>query len=255
MVTWYPLLADKQFHIFKANASFETAFSLYKFDTELRKSITSELEKIEVAIRSQMAYSLSTLYHSFWLEDETLFINVAKHQTTLAKVKDEILRSDEDFIISFKSKYSNSFPPAFITLEITSFGALSRLYENLIAGKAKREIAQSFGLADKVFTSWLHSFVYIRNMCAHHSRLWNRLLQIQPLFPRNTYHTWLSTKSVCNNKVFYILSMVVYFLNTVNPKHTFKQKLENLFLKYPNVDRAAVGFPADWRNELLWKDV
>jgi len=44
----------------------------------------------------------------------------------------------------------------------------------------------------------------------------------------------------------------IYLLNIVNPNHTFKQKLENLFLKYPNVDRAAMGFPANWENEPLW---
>ena len=53
--------------------------------------------------------------------------------------------------------------------------------------------------------------------------------------------------------MYYILSMIIYLLNIVNPNHNFKQKLEDLFLKYPNVDRVAMGFPADWRNESLWK--
>jgi abortive infection bacteriophage resistance protein len=55
---WYPLLADKQNHVFKPDADFETAFSLYKFDRELRKLIIPELEKIEVAIRSKIAHVL-----------------------------------------------------------------------------------------------------------------------------------------------------------------------------------------------------
>jgi len=46
--------------------------------------------------------------------------------------------------------------------------------------------------------------------------------------------------------------MIIYLLNTINPNHTFKQKLESLFKKYPNVDRAAMGFPAGWENEALW---
>jgi hypothetical protein len=29
---WYPLLADKQNHVFKPDADFETAFNLYRFD-------------------------------------------------------------------------------------------------------------------------------------------------------------------------------------------------------------------------------
>ena len=252
-VYWRPLLADKQNLVFKPNASFDTAFALYKFDRELRRLILSELEKIEIAIRSQMAYSLSTAHGSFWMENEALFVNSDKHQDTLAKIHSELSRSDEEFVISFKSKYSNLLPPSFITLEITSFGTLSRLYENLKSDIAKREISQTFGLADVVFISWLHSFVYIRNVCAHHARLWNKPLQIQPLFPRRTQYTWLTDRTACNNRVYYVLSMIIYFLNTVNHNHTFKQKLESLFQKYPNVDRAAMGFPANWRTELLWK--
>ena len=200
-----------------------------------------------------MTYSLSTAHDSFWTGDETLFVDTDKYQTTLAKIQNELERSDEEFIISFKANYSNPLPPSFITLEITSFGTLSRLYENLKSDIAKREISQTFGLADVVFISWLHSLVYIRNVCAHHARLWNKPLQIQPLFPRRTRHTWLIDKTVCNNRVYYVLSMIIYLLNTVNPNHTFKQKLENLFLKYPNVDRAAMGFPANWQIEPLWK--
>ncbi|MDR0863823.1 MAG: Abi family protein [Candidatus Symbiothrix sp.] len=250
---WYPLLADKHNHVFKSDANFETAFNLYKFDRELRKLIISELEKIEVAVRSKTAYILSTECNAFWIEDTALFANTAKHRTTLAKIGDELSRSDEEFILSFKSKYSNPYPPSFILLEITSFGALSRLYENLKSGKAKRDIANAFGLPDKVFMSWLHSFVYIRNVCAHHARIWNRWLRIQPLFPKNATNTWLINKQVGNNRMYYALSMILYMLNTVNPKHTFRQKLENLFQKYPNVDRQAMGFPADWQNEPLWQ--
>ena len=252
---WYPLLADKQNHIFKPNANFETAFNLYKFDRELRKLINSELEKIEVAIRVKMANVLSVLYDSFWVEDVTLFANQQVHQSTLEKIQEELNRSDEEFIIAFKSKYSNRFPPSFILLEITSFGALSRLYSNLKSGKDKKDVAKAFGLSAKAFESWLHSLVYIRNMCAHHARLWNRQVGIKPLFPRHTHNTWIDTNGVSNRKMYYVFSMIIYLLNVVNPKHTFKQKLENLFQKYPNVDRMAMGFPTGWRNELLWKDV
>jgi abortive infection bacteriophage resistance protein len=251
-VYWRPLLADKQNLVFKPNATFEKAFALYKFDRELRVLILSELEKIEIAVRSQMSYSLSITHGSFWMENQSLFADFDKHHETLTKIRSELSRSDEEFVISFKSKYTNPLPPSFITLEITSFGTLSRLYENLKSDFAKREISQTFGLSDVAFISWLHGFVYIRNVCAHHARLWNKPLQIQPLFPRRTQHTWLKDKSVSNNRIFYILSMIIYLLNTVNPNHTFKQKLESLFQKYPNVDRAAMGFPANWQTEPLW---
>jgi abortive infection bacteriophage resistance protein len=251
---WYPLLADKKNHVFKSNTNFETAFNLYKFDRELRKLIIAELEKIEVAVRSKMAYLLSMTCGVFWIEDENLFADPLIHQTTLDKVKDELSRSDDDFILSFKSQYSNPLPPSFMSVEITSFGTLLRLYNNLLPGKMKKDIAGIFGLPDSVFASWLHTIISIRNICAHHERLWNRQLRIQPLFPRKPQFMWLTNKTIGNNRLFYALSMIIYLLNIINPKHTFKQKLENLFLKYPNVDRAAMGFPANWQSEPLWEN-
>lgn len=249
---WYPLLIDKKSHFFKPNATFEIAFNLYKFDRELRKLILSELEKIEVAVRTKMTHILSLVYGTFWIEDASLFSNQSIHQSTIDKIQDELTRSDEEFILSFKSKYSNSFPPSFILLEITSFGALSRLYSNLKSGKPKRDIAKSFGLPDIVFASWLHSLVYIRNVCAHHARIWNRPMSVQPLFPKSASETWLHDRQIGINRVFYALSMVIYLLNVVNPNHTFKQKIETLFKKYPNVDRSAMGFPVNWKLEPLW---
>ena len=249
---WYPLLADKQNHFFKSNATFEAAFNLYRFDRELRKLILSELEKIEVAVRTKMTHILSLVYDAFWIEDASLFSNYSIYQSTIEKIQDELIRSDEEFILAFKSKYSNPLPPSFILLEITSFGALSRLYSNLKSGKVKRDIAKSFGLPDVVFASWLHSLVYIRNVCAHHARIWNRPMSVQPLFPKNASGVWLHNRQVGINRVFYALSMIIYLLNIVNPSHTFIQKLEILFKKYPNVDRAAMGFPANWKLEPLW---
>jgi len=249
---WYPLLADRKNQIFKSGASFETAFNLYKFDRELRQLIISELEKIEVSVRTKMAYHLSVVHGVFWIANEMLFTNRDIYQATLAKIDEELSRSDDEMILSFMTQYSNPYPPSFMMLEVTSFGTLLRLYNNLLPGKLKKDIAAGFGLPDTVFASWLHSIVSIRNVCAHHERLWNRKLRIQPLFPRRTQHTWLADKTVSNNRIYYVLSMMIYFLNTVNPNHTFKQKLENLFLKYPNVDRAAMGFPANWENEPLW---
>ena len=250
---WYPLLADKDKHIFKLGANFETAFNLYKFDKELRRLIVIELEKIEIAVRSKIVHLLSATYGPFWIENASLFVNPKKHNTTITKINDEFSRSDEEFIASFKSKYSNPLPPAFMTMEISSFGTLSLLYSNLKPGFKKREIASHFGLSDTVFSSWLHSIVYIRNICAHHARLWNRLMSIQPLSPRNPKNPWLTNFQINNKRVYYLLSIIVYLLDTINPNHTFRQKIENLFLKYPNVDVRAMGFPLDWKSETLWK--
>ena len=55
-----------------------------------------------------------------------------------------------------------------------------------------------------------------------------------------------------NNRAYFILSMISYLLQTVNPKNSFGSRLMKLLSKYPNVDPSAMGFPAAWKNEPLW---
>ncbi len=202
---WYPLLADKQNHIFKPTATFNTAFNIYCFDKELRKLVLSELEKIEIAVRAKMIYILSHKYGAFWFQNPTIFKNPVEYAKTITAIEKEFKRSDEEFIRAFKSKYIEPLPPSWMILEITSFGSLSRLYQNLLPTKEKREIAHYFGLADSVFETWLHSIVYLRNVCAHHTRLWNRIMQITPQNPRKPHFDWIKNPSIVNNRTYYAL--------------------------------------------------
>ena len=107
---------------------------------------------------------------------------------------------------------------------------------------------------DQSHCPWMHSIVYIRNVCAHHSRLWNRVMSIQPIKPINTRKTWLANSAVANNKTYFILSMVLYLLQTINPKNSFSRRFQNLLAKYPNVDSRAMGFPSNWKDEIIWKE-
>ena len=250
---WYPLLADKENHRFKPASTFEAAYTIYKFDSELRKLIITELEKIEVAVRTQVAYILSSQYNGYWFADSSLFNNPVRHAKILSKIDEEYQRSDEEFVTAFKAKYSNPFPPSWITMEITSFGTLSILYNNLLPGRAKRNIANYFGLPDTVFASWLHSIVYIRNICAHHCRLWNKALSIRPLMPRSPRKPFVTLPANGTRQVYFKLSMIVYLLDIINPNHSFVTRFKDLLNRYPSIDVRAMGFPANWENEDIWK--
>lgn len=249
---WYPLLSDKENHTFKKGADFETAFKLYCFDSKLRKLIVCELEKIEIAIRAKMIYVLSHKYGAFWFSSPAIFKNPVKHADSITKIGQEYSRSDEEFIKAFKNKYSNPLPPSWISVEVTSFGTLSMLYSNLIPGKAKREIANHFGVTDSVFETWLHSIVYLRNICAHHSRLWNRSMSIRPQIPKKTTKHWIKTTHIKSNKIYFMLSIIRYLLQTVNPKTSLTKKLNTLLSEHPNVDVNAMNFPVNWEEEPLW---
>lgn len=237
---------------FKAGATFDDAYSIYKFDSELRKMICSEMEKIEISIRTQLSLIMGDEYGIYWFEDSSNFRDANRHTGLLASLESELRRSDEDTIVNFQHKYSNAFPPSWMTFEISSFGTLSMMYKWLNAGHARRKVARFYGLSDTVMESWLHSMVYVRNICAHHSRLWNRQLSINALVPRRTYLPFINIPTD-TKRVYYITSILLYFLQAVNPQNTFAARFKSLLAKYPNVDASAMGFSCDWKNEALWQ--
>jgi len=250
---WYPLLSDKDNHVFKPGARFEDAYDIYLFDRNLRQLVVKELEKIEIAIRAKMIYVFSHQFGPYWYTDFSLFKNNHKLTSTLSKISEEYQRSDAQFINAFRKKYSDSLPPSWTTFEIISFGSISRLFAQTKPGKSKREVSEYFGLDDNTLVSWLHGLVYVRNVCAHHSRLWNRVMRIQPSIPIKPKNLWLSIRTVPNNKTYYILSMILYLLNSIDEANSMVMDLRSLLANYKNVDPAAMGFPKNWGNELLWK--
>ena len=88
-------------------------------------------------------------------------------------------------------------------------------------------------------------------------------MRIQPVLPRSPHKPFLTQTTyihpetaqtlMLNNKTYFILSMIVYLMNTINPKHTIQSKFKALLEKYPNIDTRAMGFPDTWKNEPLWK--
>lgn len=250
---WHPLLEEpKANHIFKFGADFQTSFRVYQFDTELRLLILKELEKIEIAIRSQMTYILSHNKNIFWYTDTQYFSSQKEHFYSLKKLQAEYDRSDEQYIKNFRNKYSDPLPPSWMMLGIISFGTLSKLYRNLRPGLSKRYIAKEFGLDENTFSSWIHSFVYVRNVCAHHSRLWNKTMSIKPKRPLVPTYTWLNNQNVRNDNTYFILSMILYFLQSFDPQNQLVFNLKILMKRYPDIDKTAMGFPLYWENEMLW---
>ncbi|MET7257528.1 Abi family protein [Dyadobacter fermentans] len=251
---WYPLLANKEKHLFKPGAQFENCFKLYRFDRELRSTITSELEKIEIAVRAKIIYNLSEQAGPFGYLSPAIYKKPQQfHDYLHPKLNEEYARSDEEFIRAFRIKYANPLPPSWMAMEIVSFGTLSRLFSYLKPGREKRGIANHFGLSESVFENWLHCMVYLRNICAHHSRLWNRTLSIQPQLPLSPKRIFIQNKNVRSDRAYFVLVMIRYMLQTVNPKSDFVQKIKALLIKYSNVDPQAMGFPSNWEQEPFWQ--
>lgn len=89
-------------------------------------------------------------------------------------------------------------------------------------------------------------------MCAHHARIWNKELSVQTKNPKKIKNKWLNSGNITNRKIYEVLAIIAYFLDTITPSNTFRTKLDNILLKYPNIDITAMGFPKDWKDDSFW---
>lgn len=249
----YPFLADKANHKFKEGTTLEQVLRLYSFDRELRLLVLDAVERIEVAFRAQMIYHLSHEYGPWWFEKKELFTDANQYDEQREKLEESVKQSDEQFIEHYRQKYNQPNPPAWMVMEVISFNQLSKWYKNCISKEIKKKVSLHFDSQYIELESWIHAIVYIRNLCAHHSRLWNRRLSISPKYPQKPVKQFIKMDDVTNSRLYFTLSIVLYFLNAVNPESTFKIRLFKLFDKYPEIDKAAMGFPKGWEGEPLWQ--
>lgn len=257
---------------FEANITFEQIIKTYSFDRELRLLVFDCIERIEVAIRTQFIYQMSLHYNdSHWQDNQNHFITpyynkignlinpFADFQAIISKAK--TARTPETFIRHYINNYNKPVnPPSWMCFELLTIGELSHIYRGLKNNSDKKRIADFFDVHPTVFTSWLHTITYVRNICAHHSRLWNRDLAIEPEKLLKAKGNWIGKPFENNKRVFYFLCILRYMLLRANPDNHMKQKVENLFVKYPTVPIKYLGIPSDgngnlfdWQNEPLWK--
>lgn len=250
-----PMESDKVSHIFKPGSSFENSIDLYYFDKQLRILLFTAVQSIEIALRSKVIHHLSMKYGAFWFMDEHLSNNQTLFSENLSRIDKELKRSREDFISEHFAKYTSpNFPPVWKTLEVVSFGTLSKLLENFGDKRVKKVIAREFNLPQHLYLeSWIKCIAALRNCIAHHSRIWNRKFPLKPLMPLNLDGMWIDGSGVERTKLYAQICCLAYLQNQIHPDNNFKQQLKLLLNSHPNVDVTAMGFPTAWENEPLWK--
>ena len=210
---WYPFRQwDKQGNTtnqFNPGTTFSQVIELYEFDRHLRLLVLDAIERIEIAIRTQFTYHLAHKYGAFAHIDPSHFHPEFKHAEWLAKLQKEVERSKDAFIQHYQQKY-HGFPtvPIWMLTEVMSLGSLSVGYNGLQNNKKlgvedKKAVADRFKIHHKRLVGWLHTLTYIRNVCAHHSRLWNRELAIRD--DKSKEEFWLPPMTPRNDRVYYIL--------------------------------------------------
>ena len=260
----YPFLVPPSRKRFKAGTPFEQIIGVYDFDRELRALLIAITERLEIAFRSRLV-NATCLYwgQPHWFLDSTKFHQRFDHMRFIDQVERElgisydrqtrqrILPSGhaETFIGHYYTKYGDPYlPPFWMTAELLSFGALSKLFKGLGDPRLKSQIASEFGVPAKVLEKWLHSISNLRNVCAHHSRLWNRVFSI-PL-PIAHKHQGIV---IAPDKLQGHLVVLIDLLDTFEPGHNLRSDFVTLLTRYPFIDPSAMGFAKGWELTPFWK--
>lgn len=255
---WYSMQSDKEKHIFKEGSKFSDVIHLYEFDRELKILLFDVIERIEISLRTKMIFHLSHEFDAWWFQDFGIFNDSLALTKTLSSIEEEVSRTKEKYIKEHFKKHKDDrrFPPAWKTLEQTSFGSLSKLYGNLKNNvESKDIIAAEFGAVNHTYLpSWLQSIAQIRNYCAHHSRLWNKNLPGSPKLLSKPPFDWIEDvpKQHESIHIYIHLCLMKYLINITHPTNDFTRRLSDLLKKYPSVDPNALGMKPNWESEKLW---
>lgn len=273
-------------HRFLEGATLADIVTLYRFDRELRNLVMDALERVEVAVRARIGNTMAIRYDdAHWYLQRTHFKRHFDHARLLDELKQKLEREREHFAKevdrigssraheslkrqrierrmrdNYSRYYSQTYdppelPPSWAVLEELSLGVISRLYQGIARDADRKQIARRFNLPQEVLGSWLHTFTFVRNCCAHHARLWNRELAIPPRLPESSDWHWPQTsphQPHPERRLFVVLLMLAHLMRHISPDSGWKERLEQLLEKYPSVPLAGMGFIENWNAHPVW---
>ena len=247
-------LQDPETNFFNKDITFDKIIDLYKFDKKLRAIIIEYLERIEVALRAKITNGYSLSYGFFWYTKNQLYADLDVYQLINEEIQKKFESSQENFLRAYKFKYtSETLPPSNMALEILTLGKLSRLFKGLKNEEEKMRISREFNLPPTTLSSWLIYLTNVRNVCAHHSRLWNKKISAdRPTIPsREKYKFNGEITNDFNTTMYGIVSIINRLLLSFNPENMFIEKIEALIEEY-SIDTSLMGFPNEWKETATW---
>ena len=225
----------------------------YDLDSSLRLLLFEAIGLIEITLRTQLIYQMSIAHGANWYNDASLFrdsIKLAKDHADLLKNWN---RSNDLFVNHYKITYDTlKEPPAWMIFETTTFGSLSRYFENIkIKDQAKNAVCKYWHITDRkdyaTFSNWLKNVNTVRNICAHHSRLFSRVfpykvLPLQNCTDKNFVMNWQN-----NTKVYASICIIKNMLSICAPEFKFEKKLKKVLRHASKNQLSVMGFSGDWK--------
>lgn len=242
-------------HAFIAGTDFDTVLAIYQFDRELRLLLIDAIERVEISLRTQMASVLSLRYGPFAHEDAQYFSLTPAWEKCRAELAKEYQRSRETFAQHYQNQYPHlSSPPLWVACELMTLGQLSHWLKNLRHPKDRQDIANLYGLDEKVLLSFAHHLTTVRNHCAHHGRVWNRKFTVKMLIPqKKPQGLGIQFNQQQDRHIYNTLAMLAYLMGIISPNSTWRMRLAQLIQNTAQIAPAEMGFPPDWERFPIWQ--
>lgn len=243
---------------FAPGIEFEAIVDIYTFDRQLRLLVMEAIERIEIALRASWTHRLSLAHGAHAHMEPTLFGSGWSHARRVAALADRVPQSNEVFITHYRDKYKVPYmPPLWAVTELMTFGELSQWVSatsHLSIGSA---VAKDLGLPTReTLEGVIQALSYVRNICAHHGRLWNRRLvkRIPNIkrFGRDLSISIDGDQAQPDNQMYNILVVLMCLMVHQSPDTTFPTRVKTLALSRSNEQRQAMGFPRTWATRPVW---
>lgn len=241
---------------FLSGTTFDDLWGLYHFDRTLRQIVSEAVKRVEISVRARWAYVLGHTHGPQAYEHVPVFRHPQRHADALACLDEELDRSDEVFVGHYRQRYQMRRPPIWAACEVMSFGLLSRFYENIKRDRDRKQIANTYSLSADNLKSILEHSVYVRNLCAHHARLWNRKFTITVQLPQSSPASVLPNLHRAEDRRLYnTLVLLTHMVGVIEPTaHWPKRLTQHITTLKPDL-LPHMGFPADWQQRPLWQQL
>ena len=248
-------------HRFKTGSTFEDAMRFYVFDQKLRLLAMEAIERIEVSLRSSWAHKMSECYGSHPHMDWTLFEDFNEYQESLNLLTREVSPSrtlSAEIRHYFENYSSPPLPPIWMITSCMNFGELVRWIKNTKNTSIKLYVAKSVGIPNiDLFKGIMRNFQTLRNICAHHNRLWDRRFNTRlPLIEKHLFSpmvTGAKNHNESDNRIYNELLILAHIMVKLNPMSTWTKRVKDLVLStLDKEEQQQIGFPAYWEQEKIW---
>lgn len=247
-------------HIFNNNMTFKLIWETYQFDRKLRLLVWDAIERIEVAFRTSLNNHLSIKYGALWYLKKELFSpgwtrgNNYDQKSPRDFIINEIERlcskkKDEAIAHYYQNYQEPDYPPSWMLIESLAFGAIVNYYNYLADKTDQKAIAKIFDLHPRILSRALLSFRYMRNLCAHHSRVWNRWF----LYETPHLKEWVS-EPMNPNSFYQQAWLIVTLLAPISPDSHWIKALFELMEEFHEIPFDLMGFPKEWKKAKLWNE-